>query len=61
MFEIYDGQLKALFGERYTNARRQDLPRSYTPNGAIYVFSVKSVLKQNSFPSDGGIPFIMKY
>lgn len=61
MFEVYDSQLRPLFGEHYTNTRRQDLPRVFTPNGAIYIFSVKSFLKRNSFPSNGGIPFIMKH
>ena len=61
MFEVYDGRLQALFSEHHTNTRRQDLPRVYTPNGAIYIFSVKSFLKQNSFPSNGGIPFIMEH
>ena len=31
---------------------RQDLPRTYKPNGAIYVFNSDSFLKTNNFPFD---------
>jgi CMP-N-acetylneuraminic acid synthetase len=53
------GRLQALFDEALSNARRQDLPKSYTPNGAIYVFRVSDFNKRNGFPSNGSLPFIM--
>lgn len=52
-------RLKALFDERLSNARRQDLPRTFVPNGAIYVFSCTQFAARGGFPSDGSVPFVM--
>ena len=30
---------------------RQDLPKVYSPNGAIYIFSVKDYLMNNYYPT----------
>ena len=30
---------------------RQDLPKVYSPNGAIYIFSIKDYLINNTYPS----------
>jgi len=54
-----NGYLKSLFNERLSNERRQDLPRCYYPNGAIYAFRISAFLARNGFPSNGSIPFIM--
>ena len=53
------GQLESLFDESLSNARRQDLPISYIPNGAIYVFSADKFVRHGGFPSNGSIPYIM--
>ena len=53
------GRLQSLFEEKMTNARRQDLPATFKPNGAIYAFLVSDFLKDSSIPSNGGIPFLM--
>lgn len=53
------GRLEALFDERMTNKRRQDLPVVYLPNGAIYIFPVSDFRHNNSFPSNGSYPYIM--
>lgn len=53
------GCLAALFDEKSTNMRRQDLPIVYMPNGAIYAFLVSAFRKANSFPSNGSYPYIM--
>lgn len=53
------GVLKALFNEEMTNSRRQDIPKTYLPNGAIYVFSYKDFKEKNAFPSDGSYPYVM--
>ena len=39
--------------------RRQDLPETCTPNGAIYVFSVDEFVRRGGFPSNGSVPFFM--
>jgi CMP-N,N'-diacetyllegionaminic acid synthase len=56
-----NGRLKSLFDERLSNARRQDLPRCFYPNGAIYAFRISAFLSRQGFPSNGSIPFIMSY
>lgn len=54
-----DGRLQSIFDEKMSNACRQELPKAYIPNGAIYVFRVSDFLERNGFPSNGGIPFVM--
>jgi len=54
-----DGCLQALFGEEMTNQRRQDIPKVYAANGAIYVFLYSDFKKKNAFPSNGAYPYIM--
>ncbi len=54
-----NGHLQSLFDEKLSNARRQDLPAVFVPNGAIYVFRVSEFKSKCSFPSNGSIPFIM--
>ena len=54
-----NGRLISLFDECQSNARRQDLPRCYYPNGAIYAFRISEFLARNGFPSNGSLPFIM--
>lgn len=53
------GRLLSLFDERLSNARRQDLPRCFYPNGAIYAFKVSAFESRNGFPSNDSLPFIM--
>lgn len=58
MMEIdKDGFLKHLFKERFT--RRQDMPSVYIPNGAIYIYDVKTLLKNKDLFPERTIPFIM--
>lgn len=54
-----DGRLQSLFDEHMSNMRRQDLPETYTPNGAIYLFSVEEFVRRGGFPSNGSVPFFM--
>ena len=56
---VEDGRLFSLFDERLSNARRQDLPKCYYPNGAIYAFRVNDFLERKGFPSNGSLPFVM--
>lgn len=54
-----DGRLQSLFDEQLSNARRQDLPKTFIPNGAIYIFQRSEFLAHQGFPSNGSLPFIM--
>jgi CMP-N,N'-diacetyllegionaminic acid synthase len=54
-----NGHLQSLFDERLSNARRQDLPKCYYPNGAMYAFRISEFVNRQGFPSNGSIPFIM--
>ena len=38
------------FNGKYLFSNRQNLPNVYSPNGAIYIFSVNEFLKKNCFP-----------
>ena len=44
---IREQYLEPLLGEKYFRMRRQDLPQTYIPNGAIFIASAKT-LKENS-------------
>lgn len=54
-----EGRLESLFGEKYSNYGRQQLPRTYMPNGALYIFSKRLFLERGGFPSNGSLPYIM--
>lgn len=53
------GRLLSLFDERLSNARRQDLPKTFVPDGAIYIFSVSDFVNRGGFPSNGSLPFVL--
>lgn len=53
------GRLQSLFDEKLSNQRRQDLPKVYLPNGAIYVFGLSDYQHRGGFPSNGSLSFEM--
>lgn len=58
-FTIADGILAPIFDERYLQMRRQDLPMTYMPNGAIYVAKPAFLRTRKSFLSSETRPYIM--
>lgn len=58
-FKIENKYLKPIFGYKYLKMRRQDLLKSYTPNGAIYITTPRALLKYKSFYSSKTLPYIM--
>lgn len=59
-FKLNDqGRLQSLFDETLSNVRRQDLPATYLPNGAIYAFLASEFKARGGFPSNGSAPYIM--
>jgi CMP-N,N'-diacetyllegionaminic acid synthase len=57
--EKNDGKIVGLYEPGAPYARRQDLPRSYQPNGAIYVFAVNKFIQQKKIPRDNVFPYVM--
>lgn len=53
------GRLKSLFSEALSNLGRQELPRTFAANGAIYAFRATTFLERQGFPSNGSLPFVM--
>jgi CMP-N,N'-diacetyllegionaminic acid synthase len=54
-----NGRLESLFGEKYSNYGRQQLPRTYMPNGAIYIFRKRFFVERGGFPSNGSLSYVM--
>jgi CMP-N-acetylneuraminic acid synthetase len=54
-----DGSLRGLYSNEAPYERRQDLPKAFQPNGAIYAFSVAEFMKINHFPRDNVFPYLM--
>jgi len=57
-FKIEKGYLKPIF-ESYLRTRRQELPKSYMPNGAIYISRPEILHKYHSFYCNKTIPYVM--
>ncbi len=47
-----DNKLVPVFGQKYFNMQRQELPTVYTPTGAIYMAQSKWFIKNKSFYSE---------
>ena len=58
---IIEKYLKPIFNWKYfLNKRRQDLPKTYILNGAVYITSFDNLYKYNSFFNRKIIPYIMQ-
>lgn len=53
------GFLKGIINNKMTFMNRQDLPKTYLPNGAIYIFSINDFLKKNRIPINKTVPYLM--
>lgn len=58
MMSINDGILTPLFGH-IDHTRRQDLPKAYKLNGAIYISSPAVLKERRTFFTENTIPYIM--
>ena len=54
-----NGLLEPLFEEGVSNVGRQELQKTFDPNGAIYIFCASIFFKKNCFPSAGAQPYFM--
>ena len=48
-----------IFDEKYLEMNHEDLPKSYTPNGAISISSVRNLLKYERFYFKKSLPYLM--
>jgi CMP-N-acetylneuraminic acid synthetase len=53
------GFMEGLSNNKYPFMRRQDLPKTYMSNGAIYIVKVSDFLKNNSFYTAKTISYVM--
>jgi N-acylneuraminate cytidylyltransferase len=51
--------LRPIFDEKSLKMRRQDLPKTYLPNGAIYIASTETLKMNHSFYCPKTKPYIM--
>lgn len=57
--ENKQGYLEGLVDNKTPFMRRQDLPKTFMPNGAIYITYISDFLKSGSLFSDYTVPFVM--
>lgn len=60
MRTIENDTLKSILEFSGDNLRRQDLPKYYIFNGALYINTVEMILGTNAFIDEKSIPFIME-
>lgn len=53
------GYIEGISNNKYPFVRRQDLPKTYMSNGAIYIIKIDKFLENKSFFTDKTISFIM--
>jgi len=58
-FKIENGYLKPIFGEKYLKKRRQELPKAYLPNGALFIATPNVLREYKNFYCKRTIPYIM--
>ena len=54
------GTLSPLFGNKFATGNRDELPKTYVANGAIYLFTRAAFLAHGSIPISGAAPFVMR-
>lgn len=54
-----DGTIEGLYSPNAPYTRRQDLPKAFQPNGAIYAFKQDEFLKHNCIPRSNVRPYVM--
>lgn len=61
MYTLENGNLKALIQQDNFATRRQDLPKAYALNGAVYVANVKALCEQKTFLTETTKAYIMPH
>lgn len=60
MRTIDDNRLKPIMNFKEEDLRRQNLPKVYIFNGALYINAINTLLKKKSFVNEDTIPFVME-
>ncbi|MGA2418311.1 MAG: N-acetylneuraminate synthase [Candidatus Staskawiczbacteria bacterium] len=58
-FKIEEKYLKPILNRKYLELKRQDLPKVYIPNGAIFISTPANLFKYKSFFCEKILPYIM--
>jgi len=58
-FKIEETYLQPLFEKKYLSIRRQDLKRTYIPNGAIYILTPTVLHKYENLYCNKTLPYVM--
>jgi CMP-N,N'-diacetyllegionaminic acid synthase len=58
-FRVKGTFLNPVFGKEFLSMNRQDLPKLYRPNGAVFVTTPKNLLKNKGFHGGRVIPYVM--
>jgi len=56
---IQNGNLKPFMDKKYLNLRRQELIKTYRPNGAIFIANKHTISTNRSFYTEPMMPYIM--
>lgn len=59
--KIENDYLKPAFGQKYLENRRQELPKLYIPNGAIFISKPQTLKVFRSFQCKKTLPYIMPH
>ena len=51
--------IRPIFSKRYLKTRSQNLPKTFLPNGAIFISTPENIRKYKSFYTNKTIPYIM--
>lgn len=61
MYTIREDGCIAPVAKELTGKRKQELPETYIPNGAIFISRIDKFLIEKSFYGDGTIPYLMSF
>ena len=58
-FENEEGYIQGIPENNFHSKNRQTLPKTYMPNGAIYIIKTDSFISNNGFISNNTLPYVM--
>ena len=58
-FVLKGNYIKPIFSKKYLKTRSQNLPKTFLPNGAIFISTPENIRKYKSFYTNKTMPYIM--